>query len=78
MKTDGVTFVDSVVKEMTKEEFIEAHINVVWLNLKEEKRRKKLSDVFDTITKKLMGWGVVTARPISLSIIWQISIKFMT
>ena len=35
MKTDGVTFVDSVVKEMTKEEFIEAHINVVWLNLKE-------------------------------------------
>ena len=26
MKTDGVTFVDSVVKDMTKEEFIEAHI----------------------------------------------------
>ena len=51
MKTDGVTFVDSVVKEMTKEEFIEAHINVVWLNLKEDKRRKKLSDVYDTMTK---------------------------
>ena len=25
MKTDGVTFVDSVVKDMTKEEFIEAY-----------------------------------------------------
>ena len=36
---------------MTKEEFIEAHINVVWLNLKEDKRRKKLSDVYDTMTK---------------------------
>ena len=47
MKTDGVTFVDSVVKDMTKEEFIEAHINVVWLNLKED----KLSDVYDTMTK---------------------------
>ena len=51
MKTDGVTFVDSVVKDMTKEELIEAHINVVWLNLKEDKRRKKLSDVYDTMTK---------------------------
>ena len=52
MKVDGVTFVESSVKDMTKEEFVDAHIKVIWLNLKEDKRRKKLSDVYDTITKE--------------------------
>lgn len=51
MKVDNVTFVETAVKGMTKEEFIEAHIKVVWQNLKEDKRRKKLSEVYDTITK---------------------------
>ncbi|WP_270438289.1 hypothetical protein [Bacteroides bouchesdurhonensis] len=53
MRVDGVTFVDFAIKGvLTKEEFIEAHVKVVWQNLKEDKRRKKLSDVFDTITKE--------------------------
>lgn len=51
MKVDNVTFVEATIKCMTKEEFIEAHIKVVWQNLKEDKRRKKLSEVYDTITK---------------------------
>lgn len=52
MKVDGVTFVETAIKGvLTKEEFIEVHVKVVWLNLKEDKRRKKLSEVFDTITK---------------------------
>ena len=51
MKVDGVTFVESAVKDMAKEEFIEVHMKIVWQNLKPDKRRKKLSDIFDTITK---------------------------
>ena len=30
MKVDNVTFVEVAVKGMTKEEFINAHIKVVW------------------------------------------------
>lgn len=51
MKVDGVTFVDSSVKSMTKEEFINAHMKVVWKELKESDRKRKLSEVYDTITK---------------------------
>lgn len=51
MKVDNVTFVESAVKAMTKEEFIAAHVKVVWKHLKEAERKKKLSDVWDTITK---------------------------
>lgn len=51
MKIDNVTFVEAAVKSMTKEEFINAHIKVVWKNLKETDRKKKLSEVYDAITK---------------------------
>lgn len=51
MKVDGVTFVETSVKGMTKEEFISAHVKVVWKELKESDRKKKLSEVYDTITK---------------------------
>ena len=30
MKIEGVTFVENAVKSMTKEEFIERHIKVLW------------------------------------------------
>ena len=46
MKVDNVTFVEVAVKGMTKEEFINAHIK-----LKEADRKKKLSEVYDAITK---------------------------
>ena len=45
MKVDNVTFVEVAVKGMTKEEFINAHIKVVWQELKEADRKKKLSEV---------------------------------
>ena len=48
MKVDNVTFVEVAVKGMTKEEFINAHIKVVW---QEADRKKKLSEVYDAITK---------------------------
>ena len=51
MKVDGVTFVESAVKGMTKEEFINSHIKVVWKGMKEADRKKKLSEVHDAITK---------------------------
>ena len=51
MKVDNVTFVEVAVKGMTKEEFIYAHIKVVWQELKEADRKKKLSEVYDAITK---------------------------
>lgn len=51
MKVDGITFVETAVKAMTKEEFINAHIKVVWKELKETDRKKKLSELYDTITK---------------------------
>ena len=64
MKVDNVTFVEVAVKGMTKEEFINAHIKVVWQELKEADRKKKLSEVYDAITKEPTGWGVITARPV--------------
>lgn len=52
MKVDGVTFVETAIKGvLTKEEFINAHIKVVWKGMKETDRKKKLSDVYDAITK---------------------------
>ena len=45
MKVDNVTFVEVAVKGMTKEEFINTQ------ELKEADRKKKLSEVYDAITK---------------------------
>lgn len=52
LKFEGVTFVADAVKRMTKEEFIEAHLNVYWKDRKEKQRRKMLSDVYDKIAGK--------------------------
>ena len=40
MKIEGVTFVENAVKSMTKEEFIERHIKVLWQDRKEASRKK--------------------------------------
>ena len=45
MKIEGVTFVENAVKSMTKEEFIERHIKVLWQDRKEASRKKMLSDI---------------------------------
>lgn len=52
MKIEGVTFVENAVKSMTKEEFIERHIKVLWQDRKEASRKKMLSDTYDKIL-----WG---------------------
>lgn len=52
MIIEKVHFVDDAVKSMTKEEFIEKHKNVVWLNRKLKVRLKMLSDAYETITNK--------------------------
>lgn len=52
MRLDGVTFVVAEVKKVTKEKFIENHIGVLWQSIKENDRKKKLSDVYDSIVGK--------------------------
>ena len=52
MKVDGVTFVAAEVKKITKEKFIENHIGVLWQSIKESDRKKKLSEVYDSIVGK--------------------------
>lgn len=48
---ERVTFVEDAVKSMTKEEFIKAHVKVLWPDKREGDRKKILSDVYDTITE---------------------------
>lgn len=52
MKYEGVTFVAEAVAKMTKEEFIDLHIEVLWLDRKKPTRKKMLADVFDRIVGK--------------------------
>lgn len=52
MKYEGVTFVAEAVAKMTKEEFIDLHIDVLWLDRKKPTRKKMLADVFDRIVGK--------------------------
>ena len=52
MKIEGVTFVENAVKSMTKEEFIERHIKVLWQDRKEASRKQMLSDTYDKIVGK--------------------------
>lgn len=52
MTVDGVTFVEEVCKEMTKEEFIKAHIGHFWLDRDEATREKMLAEVYSRITKR--------------------------
>ena len=40
MKIEGVTFVENAVKSMTKEEFIERHIKVLWQDRKGSYERR--------------------------------------
>ena len=51
MRFEGVNFNDAVVKTMSKEEFEERHLNLLWLDRNEETRKKMLADVHSIITK---------------------------
>lgn len=52
MKFEGVTFVEDAVKSMTKEEFIEMHMKVLWQDRKDASRKRMLSDTYDLIVGK--------------------------
>lgn len=52
MKFEGVTFVESVVKAMTKEDFIRKHLKVFWKNRSRKVRHQMLSDVYEMICNK--------------------------
>lgn len=51
MKIEGVTFVENAVKSMTKEEFIERHIKVLWQDRKEASRKRC------SLTPTIRLWG---------------------
>lgn len=48
---EKVSFSVEYAKSVTKEEFIERHVDVFWLDRSEDARRKMLSDAYDIITK---------------------------
>lgn len=48
---EKVSFSVDYAKSVTKEEFIELHVGVFWLDRSEDVRRKMLSDAYDIITK---------------------------
>ncbi len=50
LKYENVTFLKEPARQQTKDEFIEQHLHVFWLNRKEATRRKMLGAVHDLIT----------------------------
>ena len=52
MIVEGVTFVESAILPMKKQDFIKAHKDVLWLDRDPKEREKMLSDVYDTIKKQ--------------------------
>lgn len=49
MRVDNVTFVESAIRNMKKEEFLNLCIERYFLNLSKEERKKKLSSIYDRI-----------------------------
>ena len=49
MRFEGVTFIESALSGLTKEQFIKMHINAFWLDRTRKEREKMLSDVYDLI-----------------------------
>lgn len=49
IRFEGVSFVISAIKKISKEEFINKFINVYWLDRTEKRRKKMLSDAYDKI-----------------------------
>jgi hypothetical protein len=51
MKYEGVTFVETAVREMDEEEFVERHVDAFWTDRNRKTRRERLVDVYARITK---------------------------
>jgi len=54
---EGVNFNEPVIKAMSKDEFEERHLNILWLDRDEETRKKMLSEVYNLITKQKKKTG---------------------
>jgi len=52
MFVEGVNFIEHACKQMSREDFIKAHKNAVWLDREPKERTKMLSDTYDAITKE--------------------------
>ena len=52
MIVEGVTFVEQAIKPMKKQDFIDSHKDVLWLDRDPKEREKMLSDVYDAIADK--------------------------
>lgn len=48
---EGVNFNEPVIQKMTKEEFEERHLNILWLDRDEQTRKKMLAEVYGIIVK---------------------------
>jgi hypothetical protein len=48
---EGVNFNEPVIQKMTKEEFEECHLNILWLDRDEQTRKKMLAEVYGIIVK---------------------------
>lgn len=51
MTFERVNFNEEVIKQMTADEFIEKHVEVLWLDRSEDTRRKMLGEVYKLIAK---------------------------
>lgn len=51
IKYEGVTFIKSEIEKMSKEDFINRHLPLFWLDKDEKTRRKMLTSVYGKIVK---------------------------
>lgn len=51
MTLEGVTFVEQAVRQMSRQDFIDLHVEVLWLDRKREDRVRMLSDAYDLMTQ---------------------------
>lgn len=52
LKYENVTFIKDAVKDMTKEQFVAAHVDVFWQDRDKETREKMLAEVYGLIAGK--------------------------
>lgn len=50
---EGVTFIESECVKMSREEFIEQHVDVFWTDRKDATRRKMLGKAYDLMAPQV-------------------------
>ena len=49
---EGVTFISKVCLKMSKDEFVEKHIDSLWQNRARKERKKMLRDAYDIMSRE--------------------------